>query len=232
MPQNADFVFFSKWLREPLRVASVTPSSVHLARAIAAALPPGGGLVVELGGGTGSITQALLNTGLDADCLAVIERDPGFFQYLEQRFGAVRLILGDAFHLQTLVRELACVMPIRAVVSGLPLLTMSPALQRHLLVQALEVTQGLGPFIQFSYGLGSPLRSSVRTSLRLSARCAAQVWRNVPPAKVWVYETQQTAMLRASDVSGRISKSNTASSATHSAPSELQVGRGPRGREA
>ena len=190
MPQNAELVFFSKWLKAPLRVASVTPSSAHLARAMAAALPPGDGLVVELGGGTGPITQALLDTGLDTDRLAVIERDPHFCHYLEQRFGAARLICGDAFHLQALVRDLACTMPVRAVVSGLPLLTMSPTLQRHLLVQALALTHGLGPFIQFSYGLGSPLKSSVRTSLGLSARCAAQVWRNVPPAKVWVYEAQ------------------------------------------
>jgi len=190
MPQNAELVFFSKWLKAPLRVASVTPSSAHLARAMAAALPPGDGLVVELGGGTGPITQALLDTGLDANHLAVIERDPHFCLYLEQRFGAARLICGDAFHLQTLIRERVGGMPVRAVVSGLPLLTMSPLLQRQLLAQALALTHGLGPFIQFSYGWGSPLKSSVQASLGLSARCVAHVWRNVPPAKVWVYEAR------------------------------------------
>jgi phosphatidylethanolamine/phosphatidyl-N-methylethanolamine N-methyltransferase len=204
MPQNAELVFFSKWLQAPLRVASVTPSSAHLARAMAAALPPGDGLVVELGGGTGPITQALLDTGLDADRLAVIERDPHFCRYLEQRFGAARLICGDAFHLQTLIRERVggmpvravvsglplLTMPVRAVVSGLPLLTMSPLLQRQLLAQALALMHGLGPFIQFSYGWGSPLKSSVQASLGLSARCAVHVWRNVPPAKVWLYEAR------------------------------------------
>lgn len=190
MPQNAELVFFSKWLQAPLRVASVTPSSAHLARAMAAALPAGDGLVVELGGGTGPITQALLDTGLDADHLTVIERDPHFCRYLEKRFNIARLICGDALDLQTLIREQVGGMPVRAVVSGLPLLTMSPVLQRNLLDQALALTHGLGPFIQFSYGWGSPLKSSVRASLGLSARCAAHVWRNVPPAKVWVYETQ------------------------------------------
>jgi phosphatidylethanolamine/phosphatidyl-N-methylethanolamine N-methyltransferase len=190
MPKNGELEFFSKWLQAPLRVASITPSSTHLARAMAAALPSGDGLVVELGGGTGPITRALLDTGLDPDRLAVIERDPQFCRYLKQRFSAARLICGDAFHVQTLIHELACGMPVRAVVSGLPLLTVSPLLQRHLLEQALALTHGLGPFIQFSYGWGSPLRSSVCATLGLSTRCAAQVWRNVPPAKVWVYEAQ------------------------------------------
>jgi len=190
MPQNAELVFFSKWLQAPLRVASVTPSSAYLARAMAATLPPGDGLVVELGGGTGPITQALLDTGLDANQLAVIERDPHFCRYLKQRFGVARLICGDAFHLQTLINGQVDDTPVRAVVSGLPLLTMSPLLQRQLLAQALALTHGLGPFIQFSYAWGSPLKSSVQASLGLSARCAANVWRNLPPAKVWVYEAR------------------------------------------
>lgn len=190
MPQNAELVFFSKWLQAPLRVASVTPSSAYLARAMAATLPPGDGLVVELGGGTGPITQALLDTGLDANQLAVIERDPHFCRYLKQRFGVARLICGDAFHLQTLINGQVDDPPVRAVVSGLPLLTMSPLLQRQLLAQALALTHGLGPFIQFSYAWGSPLKSSVQASLGLSARCAANVWRNLPPAKVWVYEAR------------------------------------------
>lgn len=188
MPQNEELAFFSKWLQAPLRVASVTPSGPRLARAMAAALPPGDGLVVELGGGTGPITRALLDTGLDADRLAVIERDPQFCRHLKRRFAAARVLCGDAVDLQALVRGLESALPVRAIVSGLPLLTMSPTIQRTLLEQALALTHGLGPFIQFSYGLGSPLKSSVQAALGLSARCAAQVWRNVPPAKVWVYD--------------------------------------------
>ncbi|MCB1802295.1 MAG: methyltransferase [Gammaproteobacteria bacterium] len=190
MPQNDELVFFSKWLQAPLSVASVTPSGTHLARAMVRALPPGDGLVVELGAGTGPITRALLDSGLDAGRLAVIERDAHFCAHLQRRFPDVRLVHGDALQLQALIRELASDMPVRAVISGLPLLTFSATLQYQLLEQTLALTQGLGPFIQFSYGLGSPLKSSVRASLGLSAQCAAQVWRNVPPAKVWVYAAQ------------------------------------------
>lgn len=188
MIKNAELVFFSKWLRSPMRVASVTPSSAPLARAMVAALPDAGGLVVELGGGTGPITHALLQAGTPDGQLVVIERDPGFHQHLQRRFPGVEVLLGDAFELHALISRHADGKPVRAVVSGLPLLPMSAEQQYMLLAQTLQIGDGTAPFIQFSYGLKSPLRPAVERELGLHSQCVAQVWRNVPPAKVWRYE--------------------------------------------
>lgn len=188
MKRNAHLIFFSKWLSAPLRVASVTPSSVPLARAMASALPAGDGVVVELGGGTGPITHALLEAGVAAHRLVVIERDARFCRYLSERFPGITVLQGDALHMASLVETLAVDIPVRAVVSGLPLLSMPAQTQAGLLQQAMHLTGGTGPLIQFSYSLASPLRKSVEQRLGLVSRCIAQVWRNVPPAKVWSYE--------------------------------------------
>ena len=75
----------------------------------------------------------------------------------------------------------------RAIVSGLPLLAMSTAVQRKILEQSLALAAPGAPFIQFSYGLASPLRTLVRIELGLTSHCVTQVWRNLPPAKVWAY---------------------------------------------
>jgi phospholipid N-methyltransferase len=96
MNKNAEFVFFSKWLKSPLSVASVTPSSTQLAKAMASGLPDNEGLVIELGGGTGPITHALLEAGVRPDHLVVIERDPHFHRYLQQRFPGINVVCGDA----------------------------------------------------------------------------------------------------------------------------------------
>lgn len=186
----ADLVFFSKWLKSPLQVASVTPSSARLARAMAAALPGHEGLVVELGAGTGPVTRALLGSGVPPEHLVVVERDLHFCRMLSRRFPGVTVIDGDAFELESLITGMGSSLPVRAVVSGLPLVPMRAAAQANLLGQAMALTGGAGPFVQFSYGLVSPVKKPVEQALELIPRCVAQVWRNVPPAKVWSYAQQ------------------------------------------
>ena len=195
MNKNAEFVFFSKWLKSPLSVASVTPSSTQLARAMASSLPDNDGLVIELGGGTGPITHALLEAGVRPDHLVVIERDPHFHRYLQKRFPGINVVCGDALHLKLLVEGLSAKIAACAVVSGLPLLSMNAATQTQLLEQSMYLTRGKGPFIQFSYSLTSPLKKTVEKELGLVSNCVAQVWRNVPPAKVWMYEQKEAYRL-------------------------------------
>src|SRR5512145_1917528 len=73
---NAALVFLKAWLKSPLRVGAIAPSGDRLARAMAQVVPRRSALpVVELGGGTGSITAALLRR-IPAERLIVVERDP------------------------------------------------------------------------------------------------------------------------------------------------------------
>ncbi len=188
MNKNAGLMFLARWLKSPITVASITPSSDHLAKAMAGCLPPGDGLIVELGGGTGPITQALRQATDDPGKLVVIERDKQFFDFLRERFPDITVVCGDAMQMLSLIQPLSATTPVRAVVSGLPLLSMSASVQKTLVEQALALTGQRGPFIQFSYGLHSPVKKHVAKDLNLSATCAAQVWRNVPPARVWVYQ--------------------------------------------
>jgi phospholipid N-methyltransferase len=187
MKSNSELLFLSNWLTSPLRVASVTPSSAQLARAMASALPAGDGVVVELGGGTGPVTHALLDAGVGTERLVVVERNAHFCNHLARRFPGIRVCHGDALELAALMEGLVIDAPVRAVVSGLPLLAMNADTQTRLLQQAMQLTGGNGPLIQFSYSLKSPLKKSVERRLGLVSRRVAQVWRNVPPAKVWTY---------------------------------------------
>lgn len=188
MNKNAGLMFLAKWLKSPLTVASVTPSSPQLARAMAECLPAKPGLVIELGGGTGPITQALSQHVDRPGHLMVVERDRHFYDFLNRRFPELTVVHGDAMDLSDLVNHHMPSTPVRAVVSGLPLLSMSAAVQRKIVEEALRVAGPGGRMIQFSYGLSSPLRKSIEKDLNISVHCAASVWRNVPPAKVWVFE--------------------------------------------
>ena len=187
MNTRPELLFFTKWLQSPLSVASVTPSSPQLAQAMAARLPQGDGAVVELGGGTGSITRALLQNGIAPDRLIVVERDAYFCSYLKRRFPDINVICGDALCLESALNGLFEALPIRTVVSGLPMLSMTAKTQKQLLEQSIRIMESRGIFVQFSYAITSPLKKRVAKELDLQQECVAHVWRNVPPAKVWVY---------------------------------------------
>ena len=195
---NSEMMFLSRWIKSPLSVAAITSSSARLARVMAANLPDGDGPVIELGGGTGKITRALLDAGVSPDQLVVVERDLHFYNYMKQRFPQVTVIQGDACELTSLLKDLQIQTLARAVVSGLPLLAMDADTQKKIVEQSLSLTRQHGVLIQFSYGLFSPVKNSVQVELGLKSRCVGQVWKNIPPAKVWTY------MVECSEVSGEV----------------------------
>lgn len=141
------------------------------------------GPVVELGGGTGAITRALLDAGIAAGRLFVIERDPQLHALLIEAFPGVHVVRGDATELGRLLHPRG-VRHASAVVSGLPLLNMPRPVRRAIVDEAFALLEPGAPFIQFTYGLGSPLP---RAEFGLAGERRRRVLNNLPPANVWVY---------------------------------------------
>jgi phosphatidylethanolamine/phosphatidyl-N-methylethanolamine N-methyltransferase len=177
----ADLDFLRRFLAHPLRVASPVPSGPALAGAIAKQITPASGPVLELGPGTGTVTQAILDRG--AAKLVAIENDPSFVTLLRRRFPDSRIVQGDAFQFRRILQEEDILKPFAAVVSGVPVLTQTLAIRRQYLRDAVSVLQPGAPFIQFSYGLRPPLP----VLPGMDVRRAQIVWRNVPPMHIWAY---------------------------------------------
>lgn len=176
------FLFGREILANPRAMGAICPSSPKLARHMAAQVPlHGEGLVVELGGGTGTVTAALLEHGVDPRQLVIIERSPKLARHLQQRFPHLRVIQGDAAQLS---RLLPSGTPVRAVVSGLPLRSL-PTRTVHAI--AAELEQAMVPdslLIQFTYSHRA-LRALL--SRRFQSLRSRMVWGNLPPARVDVY---------------------------------------------
>lgn len=177
-----ELLFLKSLAARPGRIGAIAPSSPALARAIAAQVDPLlPGDVLELGPGTGAVTDALLARGLARERILAVESDRELAELVAKRF-RVRVICGDAFDLgRTLGEEFRA--PFAAIVSGLPLLNHPTARRRALIESALALLAAGAPFIQFSYGLSPPLPASEK----LSVTRAAYVLVNLPPARVWVY---------------------------------------------
>ena len=176
--------FLRSWLERPLVTGAVTPSGKILARTMASFVDPRiPGPVVELGPGTGPVTDALIRRGVAQDRLVLVEYSPEFCQLLKRRFPKATIIQGDAYDLtDTLSGILA--EPAAATVSSLPLFTKPMDERRSLLEGAQELMHPDAPFIQFTYAMVPPIPAR---SQEYRTRASNRIWRNLPPARVWVY---------------------------------------------
>ncbi|TWI07349.1 class I SAM-dependent methyltransferase [Aerolutibacter ruishenii] len=181
------WTFFRQWLRNPRRMAAVAPSSAGLAAAMLRELPEGTRRVIELGGGTGAVTAALLDAGIEGENLLVVELDEKLHAHLSVRFPQVRIVKGDAGDLPRIAAHYLADGPADAVVSGLGLLSMPREAQRDVMAAAFACLRPEGRYVQFTYGPAAPVAEDVVAELGLQVRRGAFVLRNVPPATVYVY---------------------------------------------
>ena len=168
------------YFRDPRAIGAVASSSPHLGAAMAAMIPPGRGLVVELGPGDGALTREIVRAGVPEAALLLIELGDQFMGPLRREFPGAELVHGSATGVAAAVGR----RPVRAVVSGLPLrslpeeVTAATARGIHALLRANPGSR----YIQFTYDplRGTPELLAPYAAFRLLER--KLVLRNVPPA--------------------------------------------------
>jgi len=188
--------FLRSFVTAPVRTGAQWPSGKALSRAMAEAVDLAvPGPIVELGPGTGVVTEALLARGVPLQRLVLVEFSPQFCKLLAERYPGVRLIQGDAYALAEHVRRLGLAPP-AGVVSSLPLLTQPPARRLALLRSSLRLMNPDGVFVQFTYFRESPIPVG-GTGVALSV--SPRIWLNIWPALVYSYRRGPARKLRAHD---------------------------------
>jgi phosphatidylethanolamine/phosphatidyl-N-methylethanolamine N-methyltransferase len=129
------------------------------------------------------VTEALIRRGIDESRLVLLEYNLDFCRLLHARFPKATIVHGDAYRLkETLAGHLPG--PPAAIVSGLPLFTKPEWMRRGLLDEALDLAQPGAPFVQFTYAVVSPVPLKAGG---FEAKAGNRIWRNLPPARVWIY---------------------------------------------
>jgi phosphatidylethanolamine/phosphatidyl-N-methylethanolamine N-methyltransferase len=176
--------FIRSWIEKPLSTGAVMPSSRVLARAMARYVDPQAvGPVIELGPGTGPVTQALVKQGIDPARLILVEFNPDFCRLLRSRYPQATVVQGDAYRLRRLL-ETYVDEPAAAIVSGLPLVTKPLRTRLRLISDAMTLLAKGAPFVQFTYAMLPPIPKELSG---VRAEASELIWMNLPPARVWVY---------------------------------------------
>lgn len=194
----ASVIFAREWARSPRAMGQVCPSGTALARRMAACVPlPAaegpdgrGELVVELGAGTGTVTQELLRRGVHPRRLLVLERSESMVELLRLRFPGLRVVHGDAADLGRYIPPRARV---AAIVSSLPLVSL-PGPVRRAVIAELHAVLGDGLLIQYTY---SWARGFILMREGFRCETSRRVWFNLPPARVMLLRGAEAARLPA-----------------------------------
>lgn len=178
--------FAQRMARNPRAVGAVSPSGPALAQAMAAEVDPAtSGRILELGPGTGAITRALLDRGVPPDRILAVEADAKFARLLRDRIPGIEVLEGDAMD----AGQIGALGPFGAVISSLPLLNFPNEDVAAFVEDMLALLPAGAPFVQYSYGVKPPVPRDARVRMRL----AAKVWRNLPPARIWVFTAASSA---------------------------------------
>jgi phosphatidylethanolamine/phosphatidyl-N-methylethanolamine N-methyltransferase len=189
-PALADpLLFLRGWSRDPVAVGGPFASSGWTARRLAqatlGAAIAGGGPVLELGAGTGPVTEALIEAGCPVDQIVVVERDAELCGLLQRRFSGLHVLHGDALELAELLAR-ARISSARVVLSGLPMRVVPPHASARCYSQAFQLMPPGGAIIQYTYGFRPPVDPDEALP-KLDATFVGREWRNIPPMGIWSY---------------------------------------------
>ena len=177
-------LFLKRWVCNPRRIGALLPSAKPLARIMANASVEaryGAGPVVELGPGTGSITRALLASGIAEEELVLIERDRELCRWLEHRFPDAVVIEGEAARIRALLGGRTTGPP-SVVVSSLPLRNLAEDECDAIIQESLDVLPRDGVVVQFTYARHPAISCE---GLGVECQRVGFASLNVPPASVW-----------------------------------------------
>ncbi|MDO5646623.1 class I SAM-dependent methyltransferase [Paracoccus sp. (in: a-proteobacteria)] len=178
-------LFFGQFIRNPSEVRAVLPTGRAAAREMARVVTSDMQAVAEIGAGTGTITEAILATGLPAERLELYELNPVFCERLAERFPGAVVHNRPAQAMARIGRR-----DLDAVISGVPTLPMPDELQAEIVGAAFEMMRPGAPFVQITYGPNPPLSDATRRRFGLTYTKSARVWANLPPAQVYVFRQQ------------------------------------------
>jgi phospholipid N-methyltransferase len=182
---NGRFAFFQEFIKHPLEIGSIVPSSRFLERRILdAAEIESAETIVELGCGNGGTTRAILGAMPRRARLLSIDVNPRFHQMIRGiRDNRLIAHLGNAGALEEILSQYGLGAP-DVVISGIPFSTMDHRTASKICQTISSLLAARGRFVAYQV---SPRVASLTRPLLGPERVAIE-FLNVPPMRVYQWE--------------------------------------------
>lgn len=182
------FNFLKAALSSPLGVGTIFPSGPYLASEMIRGLPLDSmSLIIEVGPGTGAITQPIYNHLKSPEQYLGIELSPQMIATLSDRFPRLKFVQGSA---ENLIEYIGGAGKADLVMSSLPWTLFSNELRKQTLSNIHSALKPGGKFITFICSNVLPFGPAkhfqqLMTNQFVKVETSPLVWRNIPPAYVY-----------------------------------------------
>lgn len=184
-------IFFKALLMNPREMGAIFPSSHWLATEMAShALLEDDGLVIELGPGTGAITKALFEAGVNPANLIAVEYSHDLVVKLCSEFPTLQVIEGNAVNLRALLSDYFgdnsgdASHKVSTIISSLPLRSLPESVTQAILQEIAGILPVGSKYIQFTY---SVRQNNFESLIHYRHHVSKWIWFNLPPARVDVF---------------------------------------------
>ncbi|GIU82009.1 MAG: methyltransferase domain-containing protein [Acidobacteria bacterium] len=187
--------FFKAFIKNPLHVGAISPSSPELAREmIKGIFPSEKNAVLEIGVGTGAITRFLAPKLPNNRSYLGIEIDREFVKVLHKRFPHLLIVQGDARRASEIARKVR-IEDITYIISSLPFASLPREVRREILGEIDKFMQRGCIFRTFQYAHCYYLSSAVEFRKFMDSRYGKAkrsklILKNLPPAYILTWQTK------------------------------------------
>ncbi len=191
---NENLQFLQAFLKNPLKVGAIAPSSPELAAEMLAGIHPDDhNIVLELGVGTGAITKFLTGAIPSRDSYLGIELDGDLVKTLNKNFPDMNIIQGNAAEAHSIHQELG-LGKVRYLVCCLPFVSLPKEVSDSVLTEIAKfMDEGCELRIfQYAHGYFLPPAIKLREFLKNrygTSRRSPLVLKNMPPAFTLTWST-------------------------------------------
>ena len=191
---NENFQFLQAFLKNPLKVGAIAPSSPELAAKMIEGIEPDeDNVVLELGVGTGAITKFLQSRILDSKSYLGIELDKDLVKTLNRNYPNLEIISGNACDAYTIHKKSA-LGKVRYIICCLPFVSLPNEVGEKILGEIDRFMQKGCTFRTFQYAHGYYMPSAIKLREFMrdrygKSRRSKLIVKNVPPAYTLTWKT-------------------------------------------
>ena len=179
------YLWFKNYIKHPLEIGAIFPTSKITSKLMASELEINKDLlVVELGPGTGRITQAILNKNVKAKDLILVEINDQFSNALKIKYPQVEIYSEDAVTFLTKFQK-RYKRKIDIIISAIPLVSLDKNNNDLLCDLAMKNLSAKGKFIQITYFIKCSFSENIIKKLQKKKNLVGFSLINIPPAFVW-----------------------------------------------